>query len=49
MGFRMLGIILTPGDLWRSKFKGQGQAIETLNLNISKTVYEIKSIQIGRV
>ena len=33
----------------KSKVKGQGQTLETLKSNISKMVYEIESIQIGRV
>ena len=33
----------------KSKVKGQGQTFETLKSNISKMVYEIESIQIGRV
>ena len=32
-----------------SKVKGQGHTLETLESNISKMVYEIESIQIGRV
>ena len=33
----------------KSKVKFQGQTLETLKSNISKMVYEIESIQIGRV
>ena len=33
----------------KSKVKGQGQILETLKSNISNMVYEIESIQIGRV
>ena len=43
MGFRMVKIFLTSGDL---KVKGQGQTLKILKSNISKTVRDREKVSI---
>ena len=44
MGFRMVKIFLTPGDIL--KVKGQGQTLQTSKSNISKTVRDREKMSI---
>ena len=44
MSFRMVKIFLTSDDLYRSKV--QGQTLETLKSNISKTVQDREKVSI---
>ena len=42
MGFGMVKIFLTPGELLR--VKGQGQTLKTLKSNISKTLRDREKV-----